>query len=277
MVTEATGTNQAAADPAIGRGDPHLAPGAIVPRGTDLAPPPPGVRHVSVPWVGIVIANDELRSRIDRAFHWPMIVLALLILPLLVIDLIYFQRHLDNPAYVPREDWVFWAIRIGFATIWLAFLVEFIVKISIAESRVQYVRKNWLDVIIIAVPILRPLRAAAIAKTSRVFTLRGVGFKVARYVFTLVIGMEATERFLERVGVRRDARPAPRTMTRHDLVDEVKRLRRLTDDWEHWYDREHDFLREHGGADGLSPPPGDGEGSAESAESAESRTRGEQR
>ena len=60
----------------------------IVPLDTPLPPPPPGVRYVRVPIVGIVIATDHRRRRVDRFFHWPMIVLALAILPLLLIEFI---------------------------------------------------------------------------------------------------------------------------------------------------------------------------------------------
>jgi hypothetical protein len=120
----------------------------VVPHETALPPPAPGVRHVRVPLVGVVISDDDLRQRVDHYFHWPMIVLALAILPLLAIEV--FRQ----PTGAVKL-----AIEIGFGVIWLAFVVEFAWKIAIAESRVEYVRRNWFDVVIILLPLLRPLRA----------------------------------------------------------------------------------------------------------------------
>ena len=76
-----------------------------------------------------------------------MIILALAILPLLVFELV------RRPEGAMRT-----AMQIGFAIIWLAFVIEFVIKIAIAESRVEYVRRNWIDLIVILVPVLRPLR-----------------------------------------------------------------------------------------------------------------------
>lgn len=206
-------------------------PRAIVPHDTELPPPRPGVRYVRVRVLGIVVADDNLRGHIDRRFHWPMIVLALLTLPLLVIDVLQHK----NPNF--GNNALQWFVWVGFGIIWLAFLIEFVVKITIAECRIEYLKRNWLDVIIIVAPVLRPLRAMSIAKTSKVFTLRGVGMKFARYVITLLVGLEATDRLLQRLGLKpRVERPDPNTMTRLQLQAEVKRLRRLADDWEEWYD-----------------------------------------
>ena len=210
----------------------------IVPHGADLPPPPPGVRYVRAPLIGIVIADDELRDRVRRRFHWPMIILALLVLPVLAIEL--FARP---------ETWtlLWWLNSSALAIIWLAFLVEFVIKVSIAESRFEYCRHNWLDIIIILLPALRPLRLTYVAKTTRVFTLRGVGMKVVRYAFTFIIGLEATERMLERLGLKQSRdRKDPRQMTRRELMAEVRDLRRIRDGWEAWYDAEQKFLEERG-------------------------------
>ena len=90
-----------------------------------------------------------------------------------------------------------WAIEIGFGIIWLAFVVEFVIKITIAECRLEYIRRNWLDLVIIAVPLLRPLRAfratQGLARTTRVFKMRGVGMKCARYIFTVILGLKLTD------------------------------------------------------------------------------------
>jgi len=221
----------------------------IVPHGTDLPPPAPGVRHVRVPLVGIVISDDDLRERVDHYFHWPMIVLALAILPLLAIE-----------VYRKPTGAMQFAIEIGFAVIWLAFVVEFSWKITIAESRIEYVRRNWFDLVIILLPLLRPLRAfratQGLARSTRVFRLRGVGMKCARYVFTILIGLKATDRLLQRIGLKSsDERKDAEKMTRHELTRAVKRLRRRNDAWEQWYEAHERYVERHGGACYLAPPP----------------------
>jgi len=212
---------------------------ALMPRDVTLPPPEPGVRYVRVPLrYVIVIADDPLRDRVDRFFHWPMIILALLMLPLLAWEFI------STPQW---GTWQWWASAIAFALIWTAFLVEFVIKIAIAESRLEYVKRNWLDVLILALPLLRPLRISYLARTSRVFTLRGVGMKCLRYVVTIIVGLEATDRMLERLGVKvKKGRRDPRAMTRHELMSEVTRLRRLTDRWNEWYELHGDHVKRHG-------------------------------
>ena len=217
----------------------------IVPHGTDLPPPRPGVRHVKVPLLGIVIADDELRDRIEHRFHWPMILLALAILPLFAIEFV------QKPT-----GWLRWGVDLGFAVIWLAFLVEFVIKVAIAESRFEYCKRNWIDIVIILLPVLRVFRIARLARTSRVFRLRGVGMKFARYALTIILGLSATERFLERVGVKLGRqRKDPLKMTRYQLIDELKKLRKTVDAWEQWYEAQEEYAAKHGGPDFHAPKP----------------------
>lgn len=204
-------------------------PDAPAPRigGALLPPPPPGVRYVRVPVTGrVVVADDRLRDRIDCFFHWPMIILALAILPLLAWEFFW-----------PPESgtWQWWASAVSLGVIWLAFFVEFTIKVAIAECRFEYAKRNWLDIVVLCLPLLRPLRVATVVRTSRVYALRGVGMKLLRYGFTLIIGLEMTDRLLERVGMKRAGGEDPRVMTRHALIRELKRRRAEVAAWESWY------------------------------------------
>jgi voltage-gated potassium channel len=229
----------------------HSQQPAIVPPGADLPPPRPGVRHVRVSFLGVIVADDGLRRRVDRFFHWPMIVLALAVLPLLLVEFLFLQERDDR---VGSTLW--WVCLIATIVIWLAFVVEYLVKIAIAENRLEYARRNWLDAIIIVMPILRPLRVAAIARTTQVFTMRGVGMKCARYIFTLLVGLEATDRMARRMGLKVDrTRLAPDEMTRQQLHEEIRRLRRLVDQWESWHACEVEHLRQRGIELKLDEPP----------------------
>ncbi len=215
---------------------------AVLPHGQSLPPPPPGCRYVPVRWVGVVVADDDLRKRVDRWFHMPMIVLALLVLPLLLLDFMYIRE--GNADGTPTGGWTWWLVIGGLTLIWIAFTLEFIIKVTIAESRFEYLRRNWLDIVIIVIPLLRPLRVASLARTTHAFRLRGVGFKLARYVFTFFVGMEMGNRLLHRMGVKpRPIRPKPEDMTRFQLIDEVTRLRRLSDEWCRWHQQQQAYLQ----------------------------------
>src|SRR5690349_11277803 len=97
-----------------------------VPFDTPLPPPPPGVRYVRLRWKGTVIADDDLRHRVERFFHYPMIVMALLVLPLLIIDYRYVHESHVHPDFVPTHDWTWWLTITGLTLVWIAFMVEFL-------------------------------------------------------------------------------------------------------------------------------------------------------
>jgi hypothetical protein len=102
------------------------------------------------------------------------------------------------------------------------------------------------------------LRVAALARTTNAFRLRGVGFKLARYIFTMVIGMEATNRMMRRLGIKpRVPRPKPEEMTRHQLMSEVARLRRTNDQWHDWHQEQKRYLFSNGHPPLPSEPPAD--------------------
>lgn len=43
-------------------------------------------------------------------------------------------------------------------TVWVAFVVDVAIRLTLAEHRVQYARQHWYDVLLVALPLLRPLR-----------------------------------------------------------------------------------------------------------------------
>jgi voltage-gated potassium channel len=45
--------------------------------------------------------------------------------------------------------------------VWLAFLVDFVIRVALAANRGRYVSRHLLDPVIIVLPVLRPLRLLA--------------------------------------------------------------------------------------------------------------------
>lgn len=66
--------------------------------------------------------------------------------------------------------------------VWAVFVVDFVVRFALAERRVAFVRGNWLDVLTIAVPMLRPLRVLQAIVALNVLARRGGGFVRGRVV-----------------------------------------------------------------------------------------------
>ena len=99
---------------------------------------------VRVPLYGTVRADDAMRRRVDRWFQWPMMVLSLIFLGLIGLEWLGAD---DGTVAI--------AVNVAFAIVWTAFVIELLVKLLIAESRWQYLKKNWLDLVIVAVPLLR--------------------------------------------------------------------------------------------------------------------------
>ena len=197
--------------------------------GSKKPPVPSGWRRVWVPFSGWRLVGPDERERVDRRFQTPMLVLALLALPVFTFEFWMPVEWLGWPA-------VAWSIDIAMGVIWLAFLVEFVIKISIAESRLRYVVKNWLDLVIILLPFLRPLRGVAamrslrLARMLQVFSIRGVAMKALRATIAAALGLELIKRLS---GVLPDEDPAVQKerrrlaeMSRSALIEEIHKLNR---------------------------------------------------
>lgn len=72
--------------------------------------------------------------------------------------------------------------RVVSLAIWLVFGIDFAARFAMAERRGAFVRTNWLDVITLAVPMLRPLRALRVVVALNVLARRGGGFARGRVV-----------------------------------------------------------------------------------------------
>ena len=66
--------------------------------------------------------------------------------------------------------------------VWVLFGVDLITRLALAERRWQFLRRNWLDVVTLAVPMLRPLRALRAVVALNILSRRGKGFVRGRVV-----------------------------------------------------------------------------------------------
>ncbi|MGB3619450.1 MAG: hypothetical protein WBA12_15135 [Catalinimonas sp.] len=120
--------------------------------------------------------NESLYEELRRSFSVPLLVIALLIVPALVIEL----KFLDQAeARFPGVDWSFW-LELVQALIWIAFTFEFLLLFAYTDDRTSYLKKNWIDVLIILLPLVSFLRTFRLAQVmrfkylARTWKLRGV-------------------------------------------------------------------------------------------------------
>lgn len=74
--------------------------------------------------------------------------------------------------------------------IWAAFAVDFGIRVALADQRRRYVVAHWYDVVLIALPMLRPLRllrALAFARMLNRTAVRGLAGRVTTYVIGAAI------------------------------------------------------------------------------------------
>jgi len=122
-------------------------------------------------------AKEEVRlerfsSRIDPV----MMVLAVLWLPVLVVPLVTRLHGVTSLAFGIADYFV-----------WAAFAVEYAIKLWLAVDKRAFLRHHLLDLALVAIPVLRPLRLARllrIVRLGRVVLVLGEGLRRARALFT---------------------------------------------------------------------------------------------
>jgi len=147
------------------------------------------------PILGWQIPDRYLQRQLERLTSIPMVCVALLILPVLGLQFLFG----DNISSYPLLRVI---LHIGTGVIWLAFATEFILMVSIADNKVKYCKKHWLDLVIILLPLisflrtLQLLRASNMAKLGkvqyltkmvRVYRLRGVSMRALRAILLLEV------------------------------------------------------------------------------------------
>ena len=116
-------------------------------------------------------------ERWERRSEVPLLLLALAFL------VAYAWPVLDpriDPTLATFLDYVSWSV-------WVAFAVDFLVRLALAHNRADYALRHWYDVALIALPVLRPLRLLRLLAFLRILNRSAVG-NLAGRVTTYVIG-----------------------------------------------------------------------------------------
>ena len=118
--------------------------------------------------------SAEALERFQRQTVIPMLVLALATLPLIVVPLLLDLPPLADSA-VYALDWF----------IWVAFALEYGIRLYLASAKGSFMKGNVIDLVVIVLPFLRPLRVVRSAKVLRVLRLGRATAYVARFVDAL--------------------------------------------------------------------------------------------
>lgn len=92
--------------------------------------------------------------------------------------------------------------------VWAAFLVDFLVRIALAEDRVKYALAHWYDFVLVALPLFRPLRLLRLLALVRILD-RSLGSSFAGRVTVYVSGAAGLSMFLAALAVLDAERDAP--------------------------------------------------------------------
>jgi voltage-gated potassium channel len=97
--------------------------------------------------------------------------------------------------------------------VWAAFAVDFAVRLALSDHRWRFLRHNWLDVLTLAVPMLRPLRALRVVVALNILGRRGGGFARGRVVASVAAAV-AIVGFVAALAVLDAERPHPEATIR---------------------------------------------------------------
>lgn len=120
--------------------------------------------------------REKLREKLDRYLDLPLALASLVVVLLVIIQL---TGEVSEP-WRGRMEALSWGL-------WGLFFLEFAAKFALAPVKRRYLRKNWLDVLVVLLPFLKFLRLARVLRATRalpifrllVFGGRGSGSALA--------------------------------------------------------------------------------------------------
>lgn len=124
-------------------------------------------------------------ERWERRSEVPLLLLALAFLVAYAWPVLNPHLSPELEAFLNVVSW----------TVWVAFLVDFLIRIGLAEDRRRYVLRHWYDVALIALPMLRPLRLLRALAFARLLSRSATRTLVGRTTL-YVIGTAISSVFL---------------------------------------------------------------------------------
>lgn len=122
------------------------------------------------------MSDDARLLRWERAATWPLTIAALLFLGAYAWPIL--DPHLARPwtRLCSVVDWTVWAI----------FVADYLARLGLARDRVRFVRRNFLDLAVVVLPVFRPLRLLRLLTLLNVLS-RNAGNSFRGKVATFVV------------------------------------------------------------------------------------------
>lgn len=141
---------------------------------------------------------DEPRLRDwQRWTDWPLTALAGLFLVLYAVQVLYVSLPRAAQMRIEIAVWV----------VWVLFAVDYLVRFSVARRKLRFVLRNPFDLLVVALPILRPLRVVMVITLLNRRFIHTLEHRVALFACgaTMLVGLSASLAVLD---AERDARDA---------------------------------------------------------------------
>ena len=113
----------------------------------------------------------------ERRTEWPLAFAAVLFLGAYAWPII--DPDLPRSIHLSLEV-VSWSI-------WVVFAIDFFVRLRLADEKLSWLRRHWLDVLILLLPLLRPLRLLRLVTLLRIVN-RSAAHRLRGRVATYVAG-----------------------------------------------------------------------------------------
>lgn len=184
-----------------------------------------------VPFVGWRYISQNLEQYLTRLFGVPMIIIALLVLPVVAVEFC-FPKQL--------ESWKGFklAIDISSGLIWVAFVFELVVMIAVVEKKFAYCRKNWIDVAIVFLPLIsfigaarlgRLMRLKQLTRTAKIYRMRGLALRSWRGI----VALEVLDKLIRRDPIKHQSKLEEQIAEKErelaELRSQLERLRNKVD------------------------------------------------
>ena len=105
------------------------------------------MKKLSRPRVPDISHREALLIRIERITELPLLILAFAMIPLLVGPFLWDMSPAEEATFITLDTFI-----------WAIFAVDLGIKVAVAPHRRAYLRRHWLEVLVVVVPFFRPLR-----------------------------------------------------------------------------------------------------------------------
>ncbi len=135
-----------------------------------------------LPGIGWKPTGEETSEQLEQKLALPMVILTLLVLPVLGAELTGGETLENHPRMAL-------ATHLTTCVIWIGFTMEFLWMVAAAPDKLTYCLKNWINLVIILLPLVAFLRVLNVfrftrmlraGKMLRAYRLRGLWTRLWR-------------------------------------------------------------------------------------------------